>query len=202
MKEKAKEAHVKSLKLKTASAVLLVLLSAVSIAGCSDSSNSANHDHMDGMTDQSSSEFSGADIMFAQMMIPHHQQAVDMGTLAETRAIDPLVKALAAQIKAEQAPEIQQMKNWLIKANASMSMGHDMGMGGMLSDADFKALGNASGAEFDKLFLEGMIGHHEGAIHMASMVLDSNNQEAAALGKAIVESQTKQIAYMKELLAK
>jgi uncharacterized protein (DUF305 family) len=69
------------------------------------------------------------------MMIVHHQQAVDMGTLAETRASSPEVKSLAAQIKSEQAPEITQMKGWLEAANAPMDMGHDMGMDGMLTDA-------------------------------------------------------------------
>ena len=149
-----------------------------------------------------SSSFSGADIMFAQMMIPHHQQAVDMGTLAETRALSPEVKALAAKIKAEQAPEIEQMKGWLTDANASLDMGHDMGMGGMLSDSQMKTLENAKGSAFDKLYLEGMISHHKGAIHMAQMVVDSNNAEASALGNAIIDSQTKQITFMESLLAK
>jgi uncharacterized protein (DUF305 family) len=81
-------------------------------------------------------------------------------------------------------------------------MGHDMGMGGMLSDAEMKALENAKGAAFDKLYLEGMIAHHKGAIHMAQMVVDSNNSEAKALGEAIIKSQTAQIKYMEALLAK
>jgi uncharacterized protein (DUF305 family) len=140
--------------------------------------------------------------MFAQMMIPHHQQAVDMGTLAETRASNPEVKALAAKIKGEQAPEITQMKGWLESAGASLDMGHDMGMGGMLTDADMTALKNAKGAAFDRLYLEGMIGHHKGAIHMAQMVVDSSNGEANALGNAIIDSQTKQITYMESLLGK
>ena len=148
------------------------------------------------------SAFTGADIMFAQMMIPHHQQAVDMGTLAETRASSPEVKALAAKIKAEQAPEITQMKGWLKTAGAPLEMGHDMGMGGMLTDAQFDALKNSTGADFDRLFLEGMIAHHKGAIHMAEMVVDSNNAEAAKLGAAIISSQTEQITYMESLLAK
>jgi uncharacterized protein (DUF305 family) len=149
-----------------------------------------------------SSAFSGADIMFAQMMIPHHQQAVDMGTLAETRAQNAEVKAIAARIKSEQAPEIAQMKGWLTKANASLDMGHSMGMGGMLSSAQMDALASASGAEFDRLYVAGMIGHHQGAIHMAQMVIDSNNAEAKALGKAIITSQTKQVTYLKALLTK
>lgn len=160
-----------------------------------------NHDGMMGH-ETNTSDFSGADIMFAQMMIPHHQQAVDMGSLAETRAQSPKVKALAAQIKAEQAPEIKQMKSWLKAANAPLDMGHSMGMGGMLTTAEMKELENASGAEFDKLYLIGMIAHHKGAIHMAQMVTDSANPEANALGNAIVESQTQQIKYMESLLGK
>jgi uncharacterized protein (DUF305 family) len=112
------------------------------------------------------------------------------------------VKALAAKIKAEQAPEITQMKGWLESAGASLDMGHDMGMGGMLTDADMTALKNAKGAAFDRLYLEGMIGHHKGAIHMAQMVVDSSNGEANALGNAIIDSQTKQITYMESLLGK
>jgi len=195
---------------KLALAVALILTS-IALSGCTINLGNSATNEKSGMmggngmmngNNSSSSVFSGSDIMFAQMMIPHHQQAVDMGTLAEARALSPEVKALAAKIKAEQAPEITQMKGWLADANASMDMGHEMGMGGMLSDTDMKALENAKGAAFDKLFLEGMIGHHEGAIHMAQMVVDSNNAEASALGKAIIDSQTKQITYMESLLAK
>jgi uncharacterized protein (DUF305 family) len=156
--------------------------------------------HSDMMHGEASG-FSSADLMFAQMMIPHHQQAVDMGTLAETRASDPAVKELAAKIKAEQAPEIAQMSAWLADANSSSGMDHNMAMGGMLSDSEMAALTDAEGAAFDKLFLTAMIEHHKGAIQMAQMIIDSNNAEAAALAKAITSSQTEQIAYMEELLA-
>jgi uncharacterized protein (DUF305 family) len=194
-------------KLLTASALVIA---SISLAGCTINLGSPDKDDSGMMGENGmmanktvgSNSFSGADIMFAQMMVPHHQQAVDMGTLAETRALNPEVKALAAKIKAEQAPEIEQMKGWLTDANASLDMGHEMGMGGMLSDSQMKALANAKGAAFDKLYLEGMIGHHKGAIHMAQMVVDSNNAEASALGKAIVDSQTKQITFMENLLTK
>ena len=190
------------------------LLAAVALAGCTinlGTTDSDSHSGMmgnggmngsDSMMGNSASGFSGADIMFAQMMIGHHQQAVDMGTLAETRASSPEVKALAAKIKAEQSPEIEQMKGWLKDANAPLDMGHDMGMGGMLSDSEMTALKNAKGAEFDRLYLEGMIAHHKGAIHMAQMVADSNNAEANKLGNAIITSQTEQINYMQSLLNK
>ena len=186
----------------------LILVSAISLAGCTinfgsnageDQSGKMGHSHS---SPSAATGFSGADIMFAQMMIPHHQQAVDMGTLAETRAQDPAVKAIAAKIKSEQAPEIAQMKSWLTAAGASLDMGHDMGMGGMLSASQMTALKDSSGAVFDKLYVQGMIGHHEGAIHMAQMVVDSNNIEAKALGSAIIASQTKQVAELKTILSK
>ena len=176
------------------------IIAGLALSGCSMNSETNNPPAENSQS--SATDFSGYDIMFAQMMIPHHQQAVDMGTLAETRASNPAVKALAAQIKAEQAPEIAQMKTWLTNAGKSMDMGHEMTMDGMLSDADFTALEKSTGTEFDKLYLEGMIGHHEGAIKMAQMVVDSTNSEAKALGDAVVRSQTKQIEYMKSLLAK
>ena len=183
--------------------VIPAVLLGLSLSGCGlVSVTDANHmDH--GMMGEESN-FSSSDIMFAQMMIPHHQQAVDMGTLAETRAQDPKVKAIAAQIKAEQAPEILQMKAWLKASGSQMDMGHDMGMNGMngmLSDSELVTLTNSTGSIFDYLYLTGMIAHHEGAIEMAQMVLGSNNAEAKALGQSIVKSQTEQISYLKELLA-
>ncbi len=191
----------------SASTVLAAaLLTACTVnVGTSDMKSDSGMMMDHGMMGDSSSEFSGEDIMFAQMMIPHHQQAVDIGTLAETRASDPEVKALAAKIKGEQSPEITQMKTWLSAANAPMEMDHDMGMGGMdgmLDAAQMDALTNSKGAAFDKLFLEAMIAHHKGAIQMAKMVVSSKNAEAAALGKAIIDSQTKEITLMESLLAK
>lgn len=196
---------IRFVKASAATLFVATLLTACTFNfGTSDmNSDSGMMDH--NMMGESSSEFSVQDIMFAQMMIPHHQQAVDMGTLAETRAFDPEVKDLAAQIKNEQSPEIEQMKSWLSSANEPMHMDHDMGMdgmGGMLDADQIAVLADSNGAAFDKLFLEAMIAHHKGAIQMAKMVLTSNNSEAAALGKAIVESQTEQISFMESLLAK
>jgi uncharacterized protein (DUF305 family) len=149
-----------------------------------------------------SKEFSGADIMFAQMMIPHHEQALLMSGFAETRSSNEEVKKLARQIYAEQEPEIAQMKLWLEKTNSSMDMGHDMGMNGMLTDSEFEAMKSATGKAFDRLFLEGMIAHHEGAIHMAEMIVDSDNAEARKLGQSIQVTQQREIDLMKEMLKK
>ena len=178
--------------------VMPVLALGLLLSGCGVISvTDANHMNPGMMGDASG--FSSSDIMFAQMMIPHHQQAVDMGTLAETRASNPKVKELAAQIKSEQAPEILQMKAWLTASGSGMDMGHEMGMNGMLSEAEMTALANAKGFKFDVLYLDGMISHHEGAIAMAKDVLDSKNSEVKKLAEQIVKTQTEQISYIKEL---
>ena len=190
----------KTARMLTAAAT--ALLAGVALTGCTINLGTTSGDHDMGMMGETKGDYTADDIMFMQMMIPHHQQAVDMGTLAETRASNPEVKKLAAQIKAEQAPEIAEMKQWLKDAGAGMTMSHSMAMGGMLTEAQMTELENATGAEFDRLYLEGMIAHHEGAIEMAKMVIDSNTKNTHALGHAITDSQTKQIAYMKELLAK
>lgn len=196
--------------IRNAALAAALAFSVTTLAGCTinlGTSAATDHNGMMGdssmggmMGNDSTSAFSSADIMFAQMMIPHHQQAVDMGTLAQTRASDPAVVALAAKIKAEQAPEILQMKNWIEAAGSSMNMGHEMGMGGMLDKAEMAALTAATGPAFDKLYLQGMIGHHKGAIAMAQLVEKSDNFEVSELAKSIIASQTAQIEYMSSLL--
>lgn len=149
----------------------------------------------------SDSEFSGNDLMFAQMMIPHHQQAVEMSDLALATSGDAKILALAAQIKAAQAPEIAQMKNWLTSAGQTLMGNHGMSMEGMLTDSEISALKASTGKTFDKLFLSGMIGHHEGALTMVSMIEDSENSEARALAANIKKSQSAEIELMKGYLA-
>lgn len=172
-----------------------------------------------------------ADMMFATMMIPHHQQAIEMSDMVLAKqGMDPRVVELAKQIKDAQGPEIQQMQGWLDEWNMDMndmpghggmgdmpghggmdgsgSMMPDMpGMGGMgmmdgmLSAAEMQALKDAQGVEADKLFLTGMIKHHEGAITMAQNEIKNGEfPEAIELSKAIVESQQKEIDTMNEIL--
>lgn len=182
----------------------VALAGAVSLAGCTiNNGGTGSNGMMDGgmmANNLSSSGFSGTDIMFAQMMIPHHQQAVDMSTLAETRTTNPEILALAKQIKDAQAPEIKQMTAWIESSGSSTDMGHDMGMGGMLTDEQMTALENAQGAAFDKLYLEGMIGHHQGALQMAKMIENSDNAEAKELAANIIKSQSAEIEKMKQML--
>ena len=174
-----------------------LLLFVVPLTGCTINVNSQDDTHH--MVGENT-DLSAADLMFAQMMIPHHQQAVDLGGIAATRASSPEVLALAKQIASEQEPEIELMKSWLGDSQSANHMDHDMAMDGMLTEVELETLKAAKGAAFDRLFLEGMIAHHEGAISMAQAVVDSKNSEVAELAASIIESQTKQIKYMKELL--
>jgi len=156
----------------------------------------------------SSTEHNQADITFSQGMIPHHQQAVQMADLAETRATNPEVKALAATIKAAQAPEIEEMTNWLTDWGAAPpSMpGHDMGgdtptMPGMMTEQDMTSLETATGAAFDRMFLQMMIEHHQGAVQMAATEQQQGqNPGAKALAAQIQTSQSAEIAQMQTLL--
>jgi uncharacterized protein (DUF305 family) len=147
-----------------------------------------------------------ADVMFAQHMIPHHQQAIEMSDmLLAKQGIDPRVIDLANQIKAAQGPEIQQMQGWLTQWGSPAMppmAGHDMpGMQGMMSETDMTALTNAQGVEASKLFLTQMISHHEGAITMAqSEIKDGQFPAAIDLAKTIETTQQKEIDTMRGLL--
>lgn len=155
-----------------------------------------------------------ADVMFAQHMIPHHRQAVEMSDmLLAKQGIDPRVAELATQIKAAQGPEIEQMQGWLDEwANPPMppmpsgDMGHGghgnmSGMQGMMSDADMTALQNAQGVEAAKMFLTQMIAHHEGAITMAQDEIDGGQfPDAVQMARTIVTTQQQEIETMRGLL--
>lgn len=196
---------MKTHHLRTASAIGLTLAASIVLTGCTINigTDGRGNSMMDSgmMSDTfSNSEYSQQDVMFAQMMIPHHQQAVDMSQLAQTRSTNPELLALAKQIENAQAPEIEQMQGWIEASGSSMHMNHEMGMGGMLSDEDMADLEKASGNEFDRLYLTGMIAHHEGAIAMTHMITNSDNSEVKQLSENIVNSQTAEIEQMKKML--
>jgi uncharacterized protein (DUF305 family) len=149
----------------------------------------------------SNDDFSANDIMFAQMMIPHHEQAIEMSDLALQNSTNPEIRDLATKIKGEQAPEIELMESWTdshMGSHMDSHAGHMMD--GMLSEEEMDELKSARGVEFDRLFLEGMIKHHKGAIDMADDVDDSKNPDVAKLAQSILITQRAEIELMKELL--
>ena len=184
-------------------AALLISIVLVTSGGMRDS-DSGNDDMgmMGGHGHNSNSQLAGSDAMFLQMMIPHHEQAVVMSDLALSTSKDADVLKLAKQIKDAQAPEIIKMQGWLADAGLSEDPGHSMGdgMGGMLSDSDLSALKGSTGKSFDKLFLAGMIAHHEGAINMVMMIENSSNSDISNLGQEIVKSQSAEVELMKKIL--
>lgn len=145
--------------------------------------------------------FSDSDVMFAQMMIPHHEQAVLLANLAESNTQYSIILDLAARIGDAQEPEITTMKSWLAEAGATEDMGHSMSMPGMISDDDMRALEMARNDEFDVLFLTHMIAHHEGAVAMANDVLaTTTNPDVIAFAKDVIAAQTLEIEEMQALL--
>ena len=163
-------------------------------------------------TSSSSSKFNAADVTFAQSMIPHHKQAIEMARMAKTKASSAQVKDLAAKIEGAQGPEITTMTGWLkdwgkkVPADSMSGMEGMDGMGsgsmpGMMSDADMKKLESASGANFDSMFLTMMISHHTGAIDMAKTEQqDGKNADAVALAKKVEADQAAEIDDMKSML--
>lgn len=157
-----------------------------------------------GASAEGSSAHNGEDVMFAQHMIPHHSQAVEMvDILLAKDDVDARVLKLAEQIKAAQAPEIEQMQGWLASwGNPPMPAMDHGSMEGMVAPADIEKLKAAPGPEATKLFLDQMIGHHEGAITMAQGVIDGGQYEPAkTMAHAIIASQQHEIDEMKAILA-
>ncbi|MDF9276837.1 DUF305 domain-containing protein [Arthrobacter sp. EH-1B-1] len=156
-----------------------------------------------------SGEHNDADVMFAQMMIPHHEQAVQMSDVVLAKdGLSPEITELATQVKDAQAPEIETMTGWLdawgepVEGHHMESADGEDGMDGMLSEDQMGELEVAQGEEAARMFLESMTAHHNGAVDMAQEEIENGeNPEAIALAEDIVETQEAEIEEMKELLA-
>ncbi len=184
----------------------LLLTGSVALVACSSGDSTPASEQEITTEAQPSANF--ADVMFAQMMIPHHEQAVTMADLADTRASDPLIIELAREIKGAQDPEIALMSSWLDAWGAERLSSEDAlgahgshGMAGMLSDQQIQALSQAQGDAFDTLFARSMIEHHEGAVQMARDVLATGSDpEVASLAREIIVTQEKEILQLQALL--
>lgn len=149
-----------------------------------------------------------ADISFAQEMIPHHTQAIQMAQLAPDRAQSPQVRDLASRIEQAQGPEIKTMTDWLRAWNAEVpstgesggAHGGGMGAGG-IDHQQMRQLEQATGPEFDRLFMQMMIKHHEGAIETARTELENGQHpEAKQLAQQIIDAQQAEIEEIQALL--
>lgn len=176
------------------------------LAGCSN----------DETAESSGKGFNDTDIAFATDMIQHHAQALQMVDFTMGKDLDPEVQQLADDIRAAQSPEIEMMADWLTDwdqpvpetvrdhANADgggmdMDMGSDMP--GMMSAEDLASLEQAEGTDFQQMWLEMMIEHHEGAIEMADEEQQNGEHaQAVAMAQDIADAQAEEISTMKNLL--
>lgn len=189
------------------------LAATLALAGCAADPGSSGHsmpgmDHStsagspSGTATASAVLHNAADTMFAQMMIPHHAQAVEMSDMVlEKQDIPAPVRDLAAKIKAAQGPEIETMTGWLKSWNETATAHSGHGMEGMMGESEMAKLEAAQGTEAAKLFLSQMITHHEGAVTMAKAeTADGVNPDAVNLSKVIVTAQEAEIVEMRNLL--
>jgi uncharacterized protein (DUF305 family) len=181
----------------------------LTLAGCASSESSADP-----------SGFNDADVDFATDMIQHHAQALVMVDMTMGRDLDPEMVELTEEIRAAQAPEIEQMADWLedwdqpvpetsrdhANAHADDHGGDDgaqmdADMPGMMSAEEMDALEDASGEEFRTMWLEMMIEHHQGAVEMAETVVEEGqNGEVRALAEDIIRTQSDEISTMQDLM--
>jgi len=193
----------------------------VALTACGSATDASPTSGTGGSGSSATTSPSGAagDVAFAQLMIPHHRQAVEMADLALKYGSSTQVEQLATQIKAAQDPEIEQMTQWLQSWGAPLVMpgsdasgmpgmdhsGMDMGgmtASGMMSRQDMATLADARGADFDRMWLQMMIAHHQGAVSMAQQVLDTTSDpQVTALANAVVKGQQAEIDTMQQLLA-
>ncbi|MUL64121.1 DUF305 domain-containing protein [Mycobacterium sp. CBMA 234] len=159
---------------------------------------------MSGTSTAPAANFNDADVMFLDMMYPHHAQAVEMAKLVPARTLNQQVKDLAAAIEKAQAPEMQQMTTLLAgfgKPAPSATMSHSMP--GLMTPQQMTELTGLTGAPFDKMWLQMMVEHHQGAITMANDELkNGTNPDAKGMAQAIVTAQQAEIATMNGMLAK
>lgn len=187
----------------------IAIIAILSMAGCASGTNSSLEEPSVTANAAEQVGYSQPDLMFAQMMIPHHEQALEMSIIALEVSKNNDVLAMAQGIFDGQDTEIQQMKSWLSSSSAKSAaeqmdheaMGHGSGeMSGMASYEQIDQLAELETPDFDKLFLTLMIAHHEGALEMVSLIEDSRNAEARTLANEIVMTQKQEISKMKELL--
>ena len=194
-------------------AVLAALVAAAFLSACSSSPAADEHtDHGHGTSESTVTAgepagFDADDVAFATNMIPHHQQAVDLTTLVPERSTNPELITLAQQIAAAQQPEIDTMKAFLVqwKENPGDETEHGahgaMAMGGMVDEATMAKLATLKGTAFDTLWLQSMIGHHQGAIEMAKAeIANGQNVDAKQLAQNIITAQQAEIDQMQKML--
>ncbi|PND56873.1 DUF305 domain-containing protein [Mycobacterium sp. ENV421] len=186
-------------------AVAAALATAVVVSSCSNTEGMSERATSTAPASQAVAAHNADDVMFAQMMIPHHQQAVDLAAIAAVHTTNQAVRTLAGKISDEQQPEIDAMKALLVQWDVDPTMGdhsgHGAAMQGMVDDATMTKLKSLNGPQFDTLWLQAMIGHHQGAIEMAKAeIANGQSADLTAMAKSMVTAQQAEIDQMKQML--
>jgi uncharacterized protein (DUF305 family) len=186
-------------------AVAVTVLLAILIAGCG-----ADGEASDPVVGQGASRRNSADVEFATTMIPHHAQAVAMINLTLGGQARPELARTAEEILMEQTGETSKMSTWLqdwgkpVPRTMIDHVGHTMGdtsMPGALSKAEFHHLEKANGREFERMWLDAMIAHHEGAIEIAQTEqANGANPAAKRLAAQMIQTQQAQLEELRRLL--
>ena len=213
--------------LRGAAALLLASGLGLAVTACGDSDSGGSPSAT--RTASNGDVFNDADVAFATAMIQHHAQAIAMVAMADGRPLDPAVEKLMEQIRDAQAPEIETMTGWLTDwdqeipatvndhahgahddmggmgsdedSGASMGPETGAGMPGMMTAEQMDELENAPDGEFQDMWLEMMIEHHQGAIDMARDEIDEGRYgDAVALAEHIESSQQQEIDTMQGML--
>ncbi|ABM11025.1 MULTISPECIES: DUF305 domain-containing protein [Mycolicibacterium] len=194
--------------------VIAVVAALVLLAACGGQSDGAD-DSQSGSNEPEAPLITGdpagynaADIAFAYDMVPHHAQAIDLSRTALERSTNPELTALAQQIVATQQPEINILNVFLVQWNENPENrsgpddgGPERALPGTVDEATITKLESLSGPEFDKLWLQSMIGQHQGAVELANTeIADGANVDAIAIARNIVAAQEAQIAQMTQML--
>jgi len=198
------------MKLRRFVAPTIVLALITTLAACgSDNSSPADTNAVDSSSGSVATvALNAADIEFAQGMIAHHEQAIEMAEIALDPNIgaSPAVIDLATRIKGAQDPEVELMTGWLTAAGEPVAMdateGHDMSlMDGMMTAEQIDAMAAMIGTEFNQMWLKMMIAHHEGAVSQSQTVkANGSNADALALADQIITAQQAEITEMQALL--
>lgn len=178
----------------------------VQLGAPGESNRTLSPDEVEGLDQPEHTE---ADVAFVHGMVPHHQQALEMTAMVDERTASKQVPLLAERIEVSQTDEIAQLENWLTERDEALPGGHSHHgdhaelMPGMLTDAELATLRAAQGRRFDRLFLNYMIRHHEGAVIMVEDLFTGGGgqePEVFQLAGHIESDQLVEISRMKRML--
>jgi uncharacterized protein (DUF305 family) len=189
---------------RVAAAVAAFAIAAL-VGACSSSPSDQHAGHSGTSTAAQPADHNSDDVAFARNMIPHHQQAIGMAQMVPTNTTNPDVNALAQQIITTQQPEIQAFNVWLMQWGEDQGNAHGghvaTGVNGMVDQGTMDKLQTLNGPDFDKLWLQAMISHHQGAIDMAQQeIAHGQNPDVIYLAKSIITAQQAEIGKMRQLL--